>query len=164
MNKIKIPILFSRISKLQKKYFNDNLKNFNLESSQGIILLKIKELKKITPTQLIDLGIIEKPAISKTLKKLEGLGYIIKSQSNKDARSFSVSLTKDGNKIASYIEEILDEMDTKFQAILNDNSIKEIGDILDYLEKEETKKSWTKFSFFNYFVPNILSPQSPKPV
>ena len=32
-------------------------------------------------------------------------------------------------------------MDTKFQAILNDNSIKEIGDILDYLEKEETKKS-----------------------
>ena len=163
MNKIKIPILFSRISKLQKKYFNDNLKNFNLESSQGIILLKIKELKKITPTQLIDLGIIEKPAISKTLKKLEGLGYIIKSQSNKDARSFSVSLTKDGNKIASYIEEILDEMDTKFQAILNDNSIKEIGDILDYLEKEETKKSWTKFSFFNYFVPNILSPQSPKP-
>lgn len=141
MNKIKIPILFSRISKLQKKYFNDNLKNFNLESSQGIILLKIKELKKITPTQLIDLGIIEKPAISKTLKKLEGLGYIIKSQSNKDARSFSVSLTKDGNKIASYIEEILDEMDTKFQAILNDNSIKEIGDILDYLEKEETKKS-----------------------
>ena len=141
MNKIKIPILFTRISKLQKKYFNDNLKNFNLESSQGIILLKIKELKKITPTQLIDLGIIEKPAISKTLKKLEGLGYIIKSQSNKDARSFSVSLTKDGNKIASYIEEILDEMDTKFQAILNDNSIKEIGDILDYLEKEETKKS-----------------------
>ena len=141
MNKIKIPILFSRISKLQKKYFNDNLKNFNLESSQGIILLKIKELKKITPTQLIDLGIIEKPAISKTLKKLEGLGYIIKSQSNKDARSFSVSLTKDGNKIASYIEEILDEMDTKFQAILNDNSIKEIGDILDYLEKEGTKKS-----------------------
>ena len=59
MNKIKIPILFSRISKLQKKYFNDNLKNFNLESSQGIILLKIKELKKITHTQLIDLGIIE---------------------------------------------------------------------------------------------------------
>ncbi len=29
MNKIKIPILFSRIIRLQKKHLNDNLKIFN---------------------------------------------------------------------------------------------------------------------------------------
>lgn len=141
MNKIKIPILFSRINRLQKKHLNDNLKIFNLESSQGIILLKIKELKKITPTQLVDLGVIEKPAISKALKKLEGLGYIIKSQSNQDARSFYVSLTKDGERIASHIEEFLDELDKKFHTILTDDNIQEIKNVLDYLEEKEIKKS-----------------------
>lgn len=141
MNKIKIPILFSRINRLQKKHLNDNLKIFNLESSQGIILLKIKELKKITPTQLVDLGVIEKPTISKTLKKLEGLGYIIKSQSNQDARSFYVSLTKDGERIASHVEEFLDELDKKFHTILTDDNIQEIKNVLDYLEEKEIKKS-----------------------
>lgn len=148
MNKIKIPILFSRINRLQKKHLNDNLKIFNLESSQGIILLKIKELKKITPTQLVDLGVIEKPAISKTLKKLEGLGYIIKSQSNQDARSFYVSLTKDGERIASHVEEFLDELDKKFHTILTDDNIQEIKNVLDYLEEKEIKKKLNLVQLF----------------
>lgn len=140
MNKIKIPILISRINRLQKKHLNDSLKPFNLESSQGIILLKIKELKKITPTQLVDLGVIEKPAISKTLKKLEGLGYIFKSPSDTDARSFSVSLTDSGKQIGKHVEKFIDELDKHFQSILDKNNVKELTEILNFLENKEIKK------------------------
>lgn len=140
MNKIKIPVLISRISKLQRKILNEKLKNFNLEASQGIILFKIKELGESTPKELIEMGIIEKPAISKTLAKLEKLGYIEKIPSLKDARSFSVRLAKNGEMIESCVNDFIEDLNNKFKMILNNNSLKELETLLIFLENESIKK------------------------
>ncbi|MGL5412065.1 MarR family winged helix-turn-helix transcriptional regulator [Cetobacterium sp.] len=140
MNKIKIPVLISRISKLQRKILNEKLKDFNLEASQGIILFKIKELGESTPKELIEMGIIEKPAISKTLAKLEKLGYIEKIPSLKDARSFSVRLTKNGEMIESCVNDFIEDLNNKFKMILNNNSLKELETLLVFLENESIKK------------------------
>lgn len=140
MNRIKIPILISRISKLQRKILNEKLKDFNLEASQGIILFKIKELGETSPKQLIEMGIIEKPAISKTLTKLEKLGYIEKIPSLKDARSFSVNLTKDGERVENCVNEFIEELNNKFQLILNENSLNQLENLLTLLENESIKK------------------------
>lgn len=140
MNKIKIPVLISRISKLQRKILNEKLKNFNLEASQGIILFKIKELGESTPKELIEMGIIEKPAISKTLAKLEKLGYIEKIPSLKDARSFSVRLSKNGEMIESCVNDFIEDLNNKFKMILNNNSLKELETLLVFLENESIKK------------------------
>lgn len=141
MNKIKIPVLISRISKLQRKILNEKLKNFNLEASQGIILFKIKELGESTPKELIEMGIIEKPAISKTLAKLEKLGYIEKIPSLKDARSFSVRLSKNGEMIESCVNDFIEDLNNKFKMILNNNSLKELETLLVFLENESIKNS-----------------------
>ena len=140
MNRIKIPILISSISKLQSKILNEKLKDFNLEASQGIILFKIKELGETSPKQLIEMGIIEKPAISKTLTKLEKLGYIEKIPSLKDARSFSVNLTKDGERVENCVNEFIEELNNKFQLILNENSLNQLENLLTLLENESIKK------------------------
>lgn len=140
MNKIKIPVLISRISKLQRKILNEKLKDFNLEASQGIILFKIKELGESTPKELIEMGIIEKPAISKTLAKLEKLGYIEKIPSLKDARSFSVRLSKNGEMIESCVNDFIEDLNNKFKMILNNNSLKELETLLIFLENESIKK------------------------
>lgn len=140
MNKIKIPVLISRISKLQRKILNEKLKDFNLEASQGIILFKIKELEESTPKELIEMGIIEKPAISKTLAKLEKLGYIEKIPSLKDARSFSVRLSKNGEMIESCVNDFIEDLNNKFKMILNNNSLKELETLLVFLENESIKK------------------------
>ncbi|WP_418965352.1 MarR family winged helix-turn-helix transcriptional regulator [Cetobacterium sp.] len=140
MNRIKIPVLISRISKLQRKILNEKLKDFNLEASQGIILFKIKELGETSPKQLIEMGIIEKPAISKTLTKLEKLGYIEKIPSLKDARSFSVNLTKDGERVENCVNEFIEELNNKFQLILNENSLNQLENLLTLLENESIKK------------------------
>ena len=141
MNRIKIPILVSRISKLQRKILNEKLKIFNLEASQGIILFKIKELGETTPKQLIEMGIIEKPAISKTLTKLEKLGYITKMPSLIDARSFSVSLTKKGEKIEECVNEFIENLNNEFKLILNDNSLNQLENLLTFLENNLIKNS-----------------------
>ena len=141
MNKIKIPVLISRISKLQRKILNEKLKDFNLEASQGIILFKIKELGESTPKELIEMGIIEKPAISKTLAKLEKLGYIEKIPSLKDARSFSVRLSKNGEMIESCVNDFIEDLNNKFKMILNNNSLKELETLLVFLENESIKKA-----------------------
>lgn len=140
MNKIKIPVLISRISKLQRKILNEKLKDFNLEASQGIILFKIKELGESTPKELIEMGIIEKPAISKTLAKLEKLGYIEKIPSLKDARSFSVRLSKNGEMIESCVNDFIEDLNNKFKMILNNNSLKELETLLVFLGNESIKK------------------------
>lgn len=140
MNKIKIPVLISRISKLQRKILNEKLKDFNLEASQGIILFKIKEFGESTPKELIEMGIIEKPAISKTLAKLEKLGYIEKIPSLKDARSFSVRLAKNGEMIESCVNDFIEDLNNKFKMILNNNSLKELETLLVFLENESIKK------------------------
>lgn len=140
MNRIKIPVLISRISKLQRKILNEKLKDFNLEASQGIILFKIKELGETSPKQLIEMGIIEKPAISKTLTKLEKLGYIEKIPSLKDARSFSVNLTKDGERVENCVNEFIEELNNKFQLILNEYSLNQLENLLTLLENESIKK------------------------
>ncbi|MGL4897000.1 MAG: MarR family winged helix-turn-helix transcriptional regulator, partial [Cetobacterium sp.] len=130
----------SRISKLQRKILNEKLKDFNLEASQGIILFKIKELGESTPKELIEMGIIEKPAISKTLAKLEKLGYIEKIPSLKDARSFSVRLAKNGEMIESCVNDFIEDLNNKFKMILNNNSLKELETLLVFLENKSIKK------------------------
>ncbi|MGL4211089.1 MAG: hypothetical protein ACRCRT_06045, partial [Cetobacterium somerae] len=80
------------------------------------------------------------PAISKTLAKLEKLGYIEKIPSLKDARSFSVRLAKNGEMIESCVNDFIEDLNNKFKMILNNNSLKELETLLVFLENESIKK------------------------
>ncbi|WP_297407029.1 MarR family winged helix-turn-helix transcriptional regulator [uncultured Cetobacterium sp.] len=135
MNNLKTPILISRISKLQRIYLNKRLKPFNLDGTQGVILFNIKEKNKVTSKELVEMGIIEKASVSKTLTKLTNLGYIFKNPSSTDGRSFLITLTNKGEHIAKEVNNVAEELDSIFKEILSVSSLNEINTLFSHLEK-----------------------------
>nr|WP_307776123.1 MarR family winged helix-turn-helix transcriptional regulator [uncultured Cetobacterium sp.] len=136
MKNIKIPILISKINKFQRKYFEESIKSFDIDSTQGLILTRIKEYGSVTSKELVSLGVVEKPAVSKNIKKLEKLGYIIKRESEKDARSFSIELSPSGEEITDKIKILVDNVDSLFKKFLSDTTLKEMQNLLEHLEKK----------------------------
>lgn len=135
MNNLKTPILISRISKLQRIYLNKRLKQFNLDGTQGVILFNIKEKSKVTSKELVEMGIIEKASVSKTLTKLTNLGYIFKNPSSTDGRSFLITLTNKGEYIAKEVNNVAEELDSIFKEILSVSSLNEINTLFSHLEE-----------------------------
>ncbi|MGL5124207.1 MAG: MarR family winged helix-turn-helix transcriptional regulator [Fusobacteriaceae bacterium] len=135
MKTIKLPILFSRINRLQKKFLDEKMKHTGLIGAQYLIVFKLYGRTKMTPKEITELGIIEKAAIAKILKKLEEMNYIQKNISSKDKRSYSVSLTKLGETIALEINNNIHLLNKSYQNILNDNTVEKLSQIILFLEQ-----------------------------
>ncbi|WP_047384339.1 MULTISPECIES: MarR family winged helix-turn-helix transcriptional regulator [unclassified Cetobacterium] len=129
--------LISKLNRYQKKYLNHHLKDTDLEASQAIILLKIKENSEITPKEIFEMGIVEKPSVSKILKKLEDMNFIEKNSSNKDGRSYSVSLTEDGLKMCSFIDSIINELNIVYEKIASKFLSEDLMKILNEVYNEK---------------------------
>lgn len=135
MNIIKLPILFSRISRLQRKFLDEKMKYTGLIGAQYLIIFKLYENITMTPKEISELGIIEKATIAKNLKKLEEMNYIKKITSSQDRRSYSVSLTSLGEVIALEIDNNINLLDKNYQEVLDKNTMEKLNQILLSLEK-----------------------------
>ncbi|MEG0134443.1 MAG: MarR family transcriptional regulator [Cetobacterium sp.] len=131
-----LAFLVSKLSRYQKKYLNTCLKNTDLEDSQAIVLLKIKEYKNLTPKELFEMRIVEKSSITKILKKLEELEYIKKVYSNNDGRSYSVVVTKKGFEMCSFIEKILLELNLLYEKLASNTFFDDLTKILNEVYDE----------------------------
>lgn len=136
MNNIKIPILISKINKYQRKEINYALKKYKIDSTQGVILLKLKEYGALTSKELVNLYSIEKSSISKNIKKLYSLHYIIKEADSHDARSFKIYLSEEGKKIAILIENSLKNINEIFKNFISPNTISELENLIYFLNKK----------------------------
>ena len=131
-----IVILISKISRYQKKYLNNYLKNTDLESSQVIVLMKIKEYINLTPKEIFEMGIVEKSSVTKILKKLEELKYIEKVYSNNDKRSYNVGITKKGEEMCLSIEKVIGELNLIYEKITSSTFFEDLTKILDEVYDE----------------------------
>ncbi|MEG0235189.1 MAG: MarR family winged helix-turn-helix transcriptional regulator [Cetobacterium sp.] len=131
-----IAFLISKLSRYQKKYLNNYLKNTDLEDSQAIILIKIKEHVNLTPKEIFEMRIVEKPSVTKILKKLEELKYIEKVYSNNDGRSYSVVVTDKGNKMCLSIEKIIQSLNLLYEKIASQQFLDDLTKILDEIYDE----------------------------
>lgn len=127
---IEIPILIYNLSKIQREILNKALKVYQLDFTQGLILYKIETEKTLTSKELIDMGIVEKSAISKILNRMEKLGYIIKKYTISDKRKFHIVLTESGKQIVKIICKLIKEYDKKIKTILSENTILELNELL----------------------------------
>lgn len=127
---IEIPILIYNLSKIQREILNKTLKVYQLDFTQGLILYKIETEKTLTSKELIDMGIVEKSAISKILNRMEKLGYIIKKYTISDKRKFHIVLTESGKQIVKIICKLIKEYDKKIKTILSENTILELNELL----------------------------------
>lgn len=111
------------LHKNNRKFLNDSLEEYNLNLLQAMCILIIDERKDTNHQELTDLLFLTKGGITKALKKLEADGYIIKKQSETDARRQILILTEKGNDIIPDLERInkkweemigFDELDEEF--------------------------------------------------
>lgn len=131
-----IAFLISKLSRYQKKYLNNYLKNTDLEDSQAIVLMKIKEHINLTPKEIFEMRIVEKSSVTKILKKLEELKYVKKAYSNNDGRSYSVVVTNKGNEMCLSIEKITDDLNLLYEKITSNEFFNDLTKILDEIYDE----------------------------
>ena len=79
-----------------KKYLNDLLSQYDLNLVQVLCLLRLCE-----------------GAITKSVKKLEENGFIIREKSQKDKRQYILKLTSKGRKIIPIIEKINEQWENE---------------------------------------------------
>lgn len=131
-----IAILISKLSRYQKKYLNNHLKNTDLEDSQAIVLIKIKEHEKLTPKEIYEMRIVEKPSVTKILKKLEELEYIKKVYCTNDGRSYTVGITEKGKEMCLLIEKITHDLNLLYEKIASSEFFNDLTKILDEVYDE----------------------------
>lgn len=106
---------------------------FNLQYSM-LALRTISEIDKketIIANDLVKIFQVDKGYLSRTIKKLEKDGMIIRTQDKKDRRSWNLSTTKEGHKIANIINEKSDE---RVQRLLDNISAAEQDNIAHSIE------------------------------
>lgn len=75
------------------KVLNEHLQQFGLYSSQWSILYCIKNNGPMTQSEIWRYLVVEAPTVTRTLAKLEGSGWVIRTQGS-DKRERLVSLTE----------------------------------------------------------------------
>ncbi|WP_426710464.1 MarR family winged helix-turn-helix transcriptional regulator [Cetobacterium sp. SF1] len=122
----RIPVIIGKISKYQRRYIDEKLSETGLAGAQGIILAKLDILGMMTPKEIAGLGIVEKAAVAKVLKKLYELKYIDKEFSGLDGRSYRVKLTSKGLDMASRVKKYVVELEERYKTILSPETIEEL--------------------------------------
>lgn len=131
----KIPVIIGKISKYQRKYIDEKLSETGLAGAQGIILAKLDRFGFMTPKEIAGLGIVEKAAVAKVLKKLYELKYIDKEFSGLDGRSYRVKLTSKGLAMANRVKKYVVELEERYKTILSPETIEELLKLEEELNK-----------------------------
>lgn len=116
-------------------------KGINPHKGQGRVLAILKLQPEITQKELGYLLDISKQALAELLHKLEKKGYITRTKSEKDRRSFVIKLTEMGHEaIPEENEEANNQSIEEFFACLSDqeqkNLIKYMDKIIDTIEEK----------------------------
>lgn len=76
------------------KYAQDAIKDHDFKVADLKYLLVISENKYIKLNELSAILNVDKAMVTRTIKRLEQLGYVIKEQDEKDTRSYRLSLSQ----------------------------------------------------------------------
>lgn len=87
----------------------------------AILLWWYGQKKEVTQIAIVTMSKLDKMAVSKSLKKLVGMGLVAMCESQEDARAKSVKLTKSGVALAGKFEPIVEGIDEDFFAKLPKN-------------------------------------------
>lgn len=90
-------------SRLMKRTMDEQLKEYNLTSSQWALLKLLSEEQNLTQAQLAQRSLSDRATTGTIIDKLIEKGFICKKQGEQDRRSYVVSITEDGKNIARSI-------------------------------------------------------------
>ncbi|MGF7058519.1 MarR family winged helix-turn-helix transcriptional regulator [Brassicibacter mesophilus] len=111
-------------------YINNQLKDLNITSSEYIFLIKLYENKELNQEELSSMYYIDKALTARSLKSLEGKGYIERFKDEDDKRSYKVCVTQKALLIKERIDEALKSWDKIISIDISNDKIKEVSELL----------------------------------
>lgn len=109
----KVPLgnWFNHILELIRSEINYNMQDYHLDSAGFTVLYYMAMYGDgMTQAELTKMLILDKAAVSRTLKALESSGYIRKEDHLSDGRKQHLFLTEEGRKLQSYVSEVYDKI------------------------------------------------------
>lgn len=103
------------------------------------MLAIIAENKSICQKDIAQKLDISSAAVAVTLNKLEGAGYISRSQSFDDARKNHITITDSGVALLKKTKQIFDAMDAEMFENVTDEEIEQMTAILSKLSAKQGK-------------------------
>ncbi|WP_295030084.1 MarR family winged helix-turn-helix transcriptional regulator [uncultured Methanobrevibacter sp.] len=99
--------------KNHKTYLNDELSKYDLSLISALCILMIHESEELNQKDLSDGLYLTKGAITKSVKKLERDGWILRERSENDKRHFILKLTSKGNNFIPIMKEVNDKWESE---------------------------------------------------
>lgn len=116
---------------------------FDISHAQFVVMAVARWLfeTKQEPTQvsIALLSGLDKMTISKSLRKLAGLGIVSRVENARDTRAKTVLLTPKGNKLIEKLTSVVEDIDAKFFDVLAEKEQKSLNQIFRCLEAGSPK-------------------------
>jgi DNA-binding MarR family transcriptional regulator len=110
--------LLWQVTTLWQREIKTALEEVSLSHSGFVLLASLLWFKEqkvvVTQTTLIEHTKLDKMTVSKSLKKLEKEGFVLRAENEKDTRAKTIALTDGGVNIAIESVKIVEKVDAKF--------------------------------------------------
>ena len=139
------------IDKYFKLYLRNSLKNHNLNTAEGMVLLTLFDRENVVKAQKAETNIginfgmaqeqiidelhYDKGVMTRTLQPLEKKGYVIRTSNPNDSRSYIFSLTKKASDFKPTLIGILREWSNIILEGMDYAVLSKLNDNLDYIAK-----------------------------
>lgn len=137
---IPLGIFASIIHRTRMMYLNNELKRFNVTSSQFIYLIGLYKKEGQTQEDLANHFFIDKGTVARGVKKLEDNGFICRRTDPENRRRYLLYLTEDGMALMPDIINIIKDWENSINEDLSNEEKERIKEIL----KKLTIKSLNK--------------------
>ncbi len=120
--------------------YNQIAAPYGLTQSIGFILLNIDPKKGTPSTQLGPMMGMEPTSLSRTLKAIEGKGWIVKRSDASDGRVTRILLTDEGHRLRAISRETVVSFNQKLLEEIGAERFKEFVKVMDIIDVHSTKK------------------------
>lgn len=102
------------------QYLGQQLAGLGLTASQYYYILKIHDNPGLTQKELIEAEFINPSNVTRAIKQLVTLGFVVRQQSPTDKRAFQLNLTTEGEALYPKLNAILQKEETEVRQAAKD--------------------------------------------
>lgn len=126
--------IINHLAILNRNDSNQRLKQYNLTSSEGTVLLILKECHKLYQEDIIKKLQIDKSAVTRILKRMEKKNLIRRIPAPNDKRCYLIEITKTGLEKQRLVDNVFSKKDHDIAAGLSKDEQNELRRMLEIIK------------------------------
>ncbi len=114
---------FKSISILYRKshlWLNDGCAQYSLTAAQAVVILIVCDFKVLTQDGITKRLSLDKSVIAKTVTKLEEMGFMVRTASEKDKRTYDIRPTEKAWNVYPFVKNQMDECSRRMTQQMTD--------------------------------------------